>query len=419
MVHSGQEKRPLKILRVIARLNIGGPARHVIYLTQRMNEGPFRTILVKGAEAEAEGTMEDLAEKRGVRCAYLPELGREIRAADDWVAFWKLFRLLRKERPDILHTHTAKAGALGRPAGWLYRWTTPGGRRMKVFHTFHGHVLRGYFGPLKSLVFRWMERVLARFTTRLITLSEGLRDEIAGLGVAPAGKITVVPLGLELAEFAAVEEGAGGDFRDSVGIPHGAFAVGIVGRLVPVKDHETLFEAVKLLIEGGLDAHLAVVGDGERREELEGLAKDILPAGRSHFAGWRFDLPGVYRGLDAVVLCSLNEGTPVSLIEALAASRPVVATAVGGVGDLLGRRGKGEGGGLPAGGWEAAERGLMIPPRDPAALAEALRSVRDDPEGARIRSRAGKRYVEARFGVERLVADLSALYQEDWGLPDG
>ena len=329
MVHSGQEKRPLKILRVIARLNIGGPARHVIYLTQRMNEGPFRTILVKGAEAEAEGTMEDLAEKRGVRCAYLPELGREIRAADDWVAFWKLFRLLRKERPDILHTHTAKAGALGRPAGWLYRWTTPGGRRMKVFHTFHGHVLRGYFGPLKSLVFRWMERVLARFTTRLITLSEGLRDEIAGLGVAPAGKITVVPLGLELAEFAAVEEGAGGDFRDSVGIPHGAFAVGIVGRLVPVKDHETLFEAVKLLIEGGLDAHLAVVGDGERREELEGLAKDILPAGRSHFAGWRFDLPGVYRGLDAVVLCSLNEGTPVSLIEALAASRPVVATAVG------------------------------------------------------------------------------------------
>ena len=120
MVHSGQEKRPLKILRVIARLNIGGPARHVIYLTQRMNEGPFRTILVKGAEAEAEGTMEDLAEKRGVRCAYLPELGREIRAADDWVAFWKLFRLLRKERPDILQR---------RPGPWAGRQVgSTGGR---------------------------------------------------------------------------------------------------------------------------------------------------------------------------------------------------------------------------------------------------------------------------------------------------
>ena len=211
MVQSGQEKRPLKILRVIARLNIGGPARHVIYLTQRMNEGPFRTLLVKGAEAEAEGTMEELARVRGVEYVHIPELGREIHAGDDWAAFWKLFRLLRRERPDVLHTHTAKAGALGRLAGWLYRWTTPGGRRMKVFHTFHGHVLHGYFGPMKSLIFRWAERLLARFTTRLITLSQGLRDEISALGVAPPEKITVVPLGLELAEFAARKRMGGKD----------------------------------------------------------------------------------------------------------------------------------------------------------------------------------------------------------------
>ncbi|MFQ5692696.1 MAG: glycosyltransferase, partial [Nitrospinota bacterium] len=195
MTAPGRNRPPLKILRVIARLNIGGPARHVIYLTERMNAGAFRTVLVKGAESGTEGTMEGLACERGVEPVYLPELGREIRAWDDGVAFWKLFRLMRAERPDVLHTHTAKAGALGRTAGLLYRWTTPGGRRMKVFHTFHGHVLRGYFGPWKSLLFRRMERLLARASTRVITLSEGLRDELVGLGVAPAERIAVVPLG--------------------------------------------------------------------------------------------------------------------------------------------------------------------------------------------------------------------------------
>ncbi|MEE9196864.1 MAG: glycosyltransferase, partial [bacterium] len=197
--------------------------------------------------------------------------------------------------------------------------------------------------------------------------------------------------------------------RASLGISPEAFLVGIVGRLVPIKDHGTLLEAVSLMVEEGLDVHLAVVGDGERREELERRARELLPEGRARFVGWRFDLPIVYNDLDAVVLCSVNEGTPVSLIEAMAAGRPVVATAVGGVGDLLGSRG----GGLPGPGRvEEAERGLVVPVRDPAALAEALRRIRKEPEKAANRSRAGRSYVEGRFGVERLVADLSALYRD-------
>lgn len=402
----------MKILRVIARLNIGGPARHVIYLAERMSAGEFRTLLVKGAEAESEGTMEDLARERGVGYLYIPELGREIRPWDDWVAFWKLFRLLRKERPDVLHTHTAKAGALGRAAGLLYRWTTPGGRRMKVFHTFHGHVLQGYFGPWKSLVFRWAERLLARASTRIVTLSEGLRDELAALGVAPAERIAVVPLGLELSDFLAVGEERGQDpgagFRASLGVPREAFLVGIVGRLVPIKDHETLFQAVGRMCGEGMDVHLAVVGDGDRREELERRARALFPAGRAHFVGWRFDLPLVYNDLDALALCSLNEGTPVSLIEAMAAARPVAAAAVGGVRGLLGWKGRGF---PPPGRVEETERGLVVAPKDPAALAAALRRIRSEPEAAADRTRAGRGYVRERFGVERLVSDLAALYR--------
>jgi len=403
---------PLKILRVIARLNVGGPARHVIYLTERMNQGSFRTVLVKGAESQTEGSMEDLARERGVQCVRIPELGREIRAMDDWVAFWRIFRLLRQERPNILHTHTAKAGALGRMAGLLYRWTTPGGRTMKVFHTFHGHVLQGYFGPWKSWVFQLVERGLARATTGVVTLSEGLRDDLVSLGIAPSEKVAVVPLGLELEEFLAIGDGGcearQKGFRASLGIPPEAFLVGIVGRLVPIKDHETLFESIRLLRAEGKDVHLAVVGDGERREGLEVRAREILPGGHVHFVGWRFDLPDVYSGLDAVALCSLNEGTPVSLIEAMAAARPVVATAVGGVRDLLGCGGRGD---LGPGIAIETDRGLAASARDTVALAGALRRVYLDPEKAVERAQAARNFVKERFGLERLVADLSVLYR--------
>jgi glycosyltransferase involved in cell wall biosynthesis len=233
------------------------------------------------------------------------------------------------------------------------------------------------------------------------------------LGIAPSEKIAVVPLGLELGDFLAIGNKRGEarekGFRASLGISTETFLVGIVGRLVPIKDHETLFEAVRLLIGQGMDVHLAVVGDGERREELEVRAREILTGGYVQFVGWRFDLPDVYTDLDAVALCSLNEGTPVSLIEAMAASRPIVATAVGGVRDLLGSEGRGD---LEPGKAKETERGLAVPAQDKVALAAALHQVFVDPEKATERAQAARIFVKERFDVEGLVANLSALYRK-------
>lgn len=400
---------PLRILRVIARLNVGGPARHVIYLCERMNNARFQTLLVKGSEAEGEGTMEPLARERGVRTHFIPELGREIHPFDDWVAFVKLYRLLLRERPHILHTHTAKAGALGRLAALLYRFFPPTARRrsLRVYHTFHGHVLEGYFGRWKSLLFRAVEAFLAATSTRVITLSPALREELSALGVAKKGRIAVVPLGLELGPFLKVG-GRDGSFRSELGVPASAFLVGIVGRLVPIKDHGTFLQGARALLEGGIDAHFAVVGDGELKGALEAEAFRLGLKGRVHFAGWREDLPPLCADLDAVALTSRNEGTPVSLIEALAARRPVVATAVGGVPEILGR--SSQGGKGPPVGVEEAERGLLIPPGAPLLLAEALRRVQGDPAGASRRAEAGRAFVRERYDVTRLVEDLTQVY---------
>ena len=403
---------PLKILRVIARLNVGGPARHVIYLSERMNDASFQTLLVKGSEAEAEGSMEPLARSRGVEPHLIRELGREISPFDDLIAFFKLYRLLLREQPHILHTHTAKAGTLGRLAALLYRISSLTAKRPRllVYHTFHGHVLRGYFGKCKSLLFRVVEGFLAASTTRVITLSAALREELVALGIAKRERIAVVPLGLELDSFLEVE-GQDGGFRSELGIPASAFLVGIVGRLVPIKDHRTFFRAARNLLGGGVDAHFAVVGDGELKGELEAEVVSLGLESRVHFTGWREALPILYADLDVVALTSKNEGTPVSLIEALAARRPVVAAAVGGVPEILGKL---EGGpkmsSESSGGVEEGERGLLVPPGDPLALAEAIRRVREDPEGVSRKAEAGRSFVRDRYHVDRLVHDLKRLY---------
>ena len=413
-----RKSNPMLTLRVIGRLNVGGPAQHVIYLTERMNQGPYRTVLVKGSESKGEGTMEALAHERGVNFVYVPELGRELSFRGDIVSFWKLFRLLRRERPGVLHTHTAKAGTLGRLAGLFYRWTTPEGRDLKVFHTFHGHVLgSGYFSLATRSVYLLVERILARTaTTKVITLSERLRDELVNLRVAPLDHIAVVPISLELDDFLAVGDSENGklssSFRISLNVPTEAFLVGTVGRLVAVKDHETLLEAVSLMLGEGLDVHLAIVGGGEGGKVLKRRAQELLPGDRAHFLGWRSDLPDIYNDLDVFVLSSLHEGTPVSLIEAMAAARPVVATAVGGVPDLLGF-GDTNVEGLAPGEVVTAEWGLLVRPKDPQALAKGLRQIKDDPQAATERAQAARDYVAKKFTVERLVANLSALYQQD------
>lgn len=375
--------KKIKILRTIARLNIGGPALHVSLLSAGLNDVGYQHLLVVGSGSEREGNLADLAERDGVKLCPLPALRREISPTRDIFCLVQLRRILRDYRPDIVHTHTAKAGFIGRTAALLEGVPV-------LAHTFHGHVLSGYFGFLKERLFRWIESFLAARTHLLITVSEGVADDLARLGVAPRGKFSVLPLGLPLEEFLQVRPH--GELKKELGLPADAILVGAVGRLVPVKNLGLLVEAVAHLSRREPRIHLVLIGDGEDRENLQSRARGLGIAGKVHFLGWRIDLAKVYGGLDVVALSSINEGTPVSLIEAVSAGRPVVATSVGGVPEVL----------------EKGNLGILVPSGDFAALAEGVRQAlaRGQTLGEEDRRR-----VVARYAPERLVREMDSLYR--------
>ncbi len=347
--------RPIRIARVIARLNVGGPARHVILLTAGLDRRRFDTTLIVGTPEPREGDLLPDARARGVTPRIIPELGRAIRPHRDLVALAKLVRIFRSLRPDIVHTHTAKAGTLGRLAAFLAGVPV-------AIHTFHGHVLEGYFSAPLARLFLAIERALARRTDRIIVVSPRLKAAILAKGICTSAKVEVVPLGLELARFAGTRP-PGANLRATLGIPPEAPLLGSVGRLVPIKDHATLFQALRLLRLEGLRPHLLVVGDGELRPELERLAAGLGLETCTHFLGWRDDLEAIFATVNVVICSSRNEGTPVALIEAMAAGVPVLSTDVGGVGDLIVR----------------GETGWLVPPGDPPAMAEAVRAILAEP----------------------------------------
>lgn len=378
-----------RVVRIIARLNIGGPALHVTHLTAGLAER-YPTLLVAGQVSNGEGDMSGVARDKGVDVYSLPELGRSIRPWDDLLVFVKLFRLLRRVRPEIVHTHTAKAGTVGRLAALAAR--VP----VRV-HTFHGHVFRGYFGRWTTRLFLWTERLLARTTTRIVTVSESQADELAGeFRICPRDHIRVIPLGLELDRFLPERTA---HLRDELRAEIAAGdepVVSIVGRLVPIKNHDLFLAMAAALTAQGRACTFLIVGGGEEEARLRARAADLGIADRVRFLGWRTDLERIYAGSDMVVLTSHNEGTPVCLIEAMAAGRPVIATDVGGVRDVL------EGGRL----------GRLVPPGDAEALAGAVTRLLDDPDLRSELQRRGASAAPARFGVHRLLTDVSALYDE-------
>jgi glycosyltransferase involved in cell wall biosynthesis len=381
----------IKILRVIARLNMGGPALHVAYLTAGLRERGYDTTLVAGSLARGEDSMAFVAEGRGVDVVRIDELGREISPLRDLVATLRLARLIRRERPDILHTHTAKAGTVGRVAALL------AGRRRPpiVVHTFHGHVLRGYFGPVRSLVFRLLERWLAGHTTALIAVSPQVRDDLVALHVAPPERFVVIRLGIELGERVAGGQDGRLESRRYLGIPPDRFAVGWIGRMTAVKRTDDVLVAFKRLRDSGVDAVLCMVGDGPDRPQLEQRAHELGIVRDTLFLGYQEDVAQFYAAFDALVLPSSNEGTPVSAIEALAAGRPVVATRVGGVPDVV----------------EEGEDGFLVEPGATEELAERLGQLAADPELRDRMGRAGRERVLPRYAVGRLVDDVDRLYR--------
>jgi glycosyltransferase involved in cell wall biosynthesis len=379
--------RTTRVVRLFSRLNIGGPSVHVILLTAGLREKGYDTRLIIGREAPSEGNLLDMARRMEIEVEQLGGLGREIRPLADLVTVWQLYRAIRRWRPAIVHTHTAKAGVVGRLAARLAGVPI-------VVHTYHGHVLRGYFGPVKTALFRRLETALGRMTDVAITVSTALRDDLAEMGVAPREKIRVVPLGLDLARFARPHPK--GALREACHAQPGERLVGVVGRLVPIKDVSCFLQAAAEVVRAGRAARFAVVGDGELRAELEAEAARLGLGPHVTFLGWRKDLEAVYADLDLVVNSSRNEGTPVALIEAMAAGCPVVATDVGGTPDLFGE----------------GARGLLVPAADPHALATAMLRALDEPEEAARRAAEARAYVMDHHSVDRLLRDIDALYRE-------
>lgn len=375
-----------RVLRIIARLNVGGPAIHATLLTTRLDPSRYSTTLVAGTEGPEEGSYLDV---RGVELpglVRLPALGREIQGGQDVSALLTLMRLIRRERPHIVHTHTAKAGTLGRIAAYLCRVPV-------IVHTFHGHVLQGYFSAAKTRVFVGIERLLARASDRLIAVSPRVRADLLALGIGRPDRFDVVPLGLDLDRYLAVT-GPDGALRRELGVDVDVPLIGIVARLVPIKAHELFLEAATRLMQRFPTARFVIVGDGERRGALQTLASTLGVDARVHFLGWRGDLDRIYADLDVVALTSRNEGSPVALIEAMAAGRTVVSTDVGGVSDVVADR----------------RTGRLVADADAAALATVITELLEDaPQRCRLGA-AARQHARTHYGAERLVADIDALY---------
>jgi glycosyltransferase involved in cell wall biosynthesis len=381
------ENRPIRVLRVIARMNLGGPAHQAAILSERLDPDRYETMLVTGtvgAGEEEHTGLDELTVRR------VDSLGPDIRPVQDLRALVELVRLTRSFRPDIVHTHTAKAGMLGRIAAL----TVPGPRPV-VVHTYHGHVLRGYFGPAKSAAFRLIERALARVSDRLVGVSAATVDDLVELGVAPRSKFTVVPLGLELDPFLELDPEPDPGLRESLWGDGDEVLFTYTGRLAPIKRPDTMLQAVARAREGGAPVRVAVVGDGTMRAELEGLARRLGCSDAVRFLGYRRDLTAIAAASDAALLTSDNEGTPVALIEAGAAARPAVATDVGGVSHIVD-----EG------------SGLLAPPGDAEAIASRMARLAEDPALRRRMGAHARERVRERFGAARLLADIDGLYTE-------
>lgn len=405
-----------KVIRIIARLNVGGPAKHVVWLTAGLLEAGFNTVLVAGSVPEGEEDMGYFAAESSVTPLYIPEMSREI-SFKDAITTWKLFKLFLQERPDIVHTHTAKAGTVGRTAGFLYRWLTLGvligkPRACKFVHTYHGHVFHSYYSPRRTRLFLAIERMLARMVTdRLIVISKQQSVEIGEkFRVGRRGQIKVIPLGLDLGVFAD-HASRRAKFRHELCIPDHTILIGIVGRLTEIKNHQMFLNVVARLKEIDPacrrqgEVRFIVIGDGALRRSLEdlkqalGLDQDVI------FVGGRKDPEYFYPALDVVALTSLNEGTPLTLIEAMANARPVVATSVGGVVDLLGDV-------VEDGPYQVCRRGMAVPPGDEEAFVAALSRIIRDRSLRQELGERGLEFVEVNYSKERLIEDIKGLYAE-------
>lgn len=389
-----------RVLRILNRMAVGGPVLNATYLTKYMAPD-FDTLLVVGEKEGHEKSADFLAEQLGIDYVTIPGMERSINPANDYKAYNRLKALIRKFKPDIVHTHAAKPGALGRMAAWAMKVPV-------IVHTFHGHVFHSYFSSVKSNIFINTERFLAKKSDAIIAISDQQKKELVqDFRIAQEDKFRLIRLGLDLDKFQTDQVGKREKFRNEFGIKEDEIAIGIVGRLVPVKNHYLFLKAIAhVLASSNKKIKAFIVGDGETRHELQNIAnylnipfstnKDITHPHPLIFTSWRSDVDAITAGLDIVTLTSFNEGTPVSLIEAQAANKPIVSTRVGGIKDIV----------------VEGETALLADVNDEQAFMDNLLQVVEDDN---LRCKLGwnsRQYVMSRFSYQRLVNEMTGLYGE-------
>ncbi|MDE2888006.1 MAG: glycosyltransferase [Gemmatimonadota bacterium] len=378
-------RTPIQLVQIIDRLNVGGPTPYLLFLSRALESRGYRSTVVKGQVAPGEAEMDDVIRRSGIQPLEMRGFSRAIVPVRDIRVFVALYRLLRRVRPEIVHTHKSKAGVVGRIAAWLAGVPL-------TLHTFHGLVFKGYFSAWKTSLILLAERLLARRTDVLVAVSELQRGELLADRIAAPSRICTVPLGVDLEPFLNRQRGDAG-FREELGFGASTRLVGIVARLVPIKGVDVFLSAAGQVADALPDVRFVVIGDGELRAELESAARETILGNRVRFTGFRDDMARIYGSLDLSVLSSHHEGLPVALLESVACGCYVVATRVGGVPDLL-----------------RSERiGLMVAPGDARALAAGIQQVLR--ERRRISVDERRRVVES-YGMERLAEDFSHLYRK-------
>ncbi len=405
----------MKILRIIARLNVGGPARHVVWLTRELQTDEFESVLIAGSVPEGEADMSYFAAENGVKPLYIEEMSREL-SPKDVFALYKVYRRIRMETPDIIHTHTAKAGTVGRQAAFLYRWLTWGTlvgrpRPVKIVHTFHGHVFHSYYGKFKTGIFLLIEKLLARFATdRIVVISDQQMEEIhEHFGIGRREQFHMIPLGIDLSLFRDNTDNRG-MMRDAIGAAKDDIIIGFVGRLTEIKNIPLLLKAASIYIDSADSSKpklkFVIAGDGHLRNALEAEAKSLGLGETLEFLGHRSDITNIISAMDIVALTSWNEGTPLSLIEAMAVGVPVVSTAVGGVVDLLGDTVE------VKENFSICERGIAVESGSPESVSNGLIYLAKDEKLRESLGRAGRKFVSSEYSKDRLTADIRRLYRD-------
>ena len=387
----------IRVLRIINRFNLGGPTFNVAYLSKYLDDR-FETLLVGGMKDDTEASSEFITESLGLKPHTISEMKRSISISADWKAYKEIDKIIKDYKPHIVHTHAAKSGTLGRLAAINNNVPV-------ILHTFHGHVFHSYFSKLKTTVFKSIERYLARRSTRIIAISNIQKHELGEIhGIAESDKIEVVPLGFDLNRFQENQDSKRASFRNKYNLSDTDVAIGIIGRLVPVKNHQMFLKAVANLSDASPEARFFIIGDGESKNELLDLAKslnisftELTPPNQSSplcFTSWIREIDVVMAGLDIVTLCSLNEGTPVSLIEAQSASKPVVSTTVGGIEDIV----------------IEGKSALLCNVDDQANFESHLKTLISDRSKREEMGIAGRAHVVDKYSYTRLVSDMENLY---------